>query len=140
MGCGAEAQPTPHCGVIYSYIHILGNLFISFLIYSKERRIAVFPKTESLSLVVLKRAPHYHVLENGVFLIFSTQKSAAGPYSRKWGTFKVCILKIVPHGVFLKLEYFLCVFKRAPHCPSLENRLGFWLRIYFTFRMDVLGI
>ena len=76
----------------------------------------------------------------GYFLIFSTQKSAAGPYSRKWGTFKVCVLKIAPHGVFLKLEYFLCVFKRAPHCPSLENKAGFWLRICFKFRMDVQGI
>ena len=142
MGCGAEAQPTPHSppsregsggggwgrehsGVIYSYIHILGNLFISFLIYSKERRITVFPKTASLSLVVLKRAPHYHVLENGVFLNFSTQKSAAGLCSRQWVFLRsvysrYAAWRILEIGVFL-----MCVLKKAPHCPSLEIRAGF---------------
>ena len=139
MGCGAEAQPTPHsppsregsggggfgreptphCRVIYSYIHILGNLFISFLIYSKERRIAVFRKTESLNLVVLKRAPHYHVLESGVFFNFSTQKSAAGPCSRKCFFFFRCDTED-EIGVFL-----MCLLKRAPPDPSLASRAGF---------------
>ena len=103
-GEGGSPHPTPlsHCGVIYSYIHILGNLFISFLIYSNERRIAVFPKTESLSLVVLKRAPHYHVLENGVFFKFLYSKERRRAVFQTMGIFKVCILKIAPHGVFLK--------------------------------------
>ena len=105
-GGGWGREPTPHSGVIYSYIHILGNLFISFLIYSKERRIAVFPKTESLSLVVLKRAPHYHVLENRVFFKFLYSKERRRAVFQTMGIFKVCILKIAPHGVFLKLEYF----------------------------------
>ena len=83
-----------------------GNLFISFLIYSKERRIAVFPKTASLSLVVLKRAPHYHVLENGVFFKFLYSKERRRAVFQTMGIFKVRILKIAPHGVFLKLEYF----------------------------------
>ena len=85
---------------------ILGNLFISFLIYSKERRIAVFPKTASLSLVVLKRAPQYHVLENGVFLKFLYSKERRRAVFQTMAIFKVCILKIAPHSVFLKLEYF----------------------------------
>ena len=72
-GGGFGREPTPHCRVIYSYIHK------KFL---RER-------APQWYVVVLKRAPQCRFVdhENELYFNLFTQKSAALPCSWKWSIF-----------------------------------------------------
>ena len=130
-GGGFGREPTPHCRVIYSYIH-------NFLL----------KRAPQWYVVVLKRAPQWRFLdhENELYLNLFTQKSAALPCSWKELLITVLIAVFSIEGRPAKSIALLCswkwnilyrrLLKRAPQYRVLENGASFWLGIYVT----ILGI
>ena len=107
-GGGFGREPTPHCRVIYSYIHK------KFLL----------ERAPQWYVVVLKRAPHCRVVdhENKLYLNLFTQNSAALPCSWKWDILYSSLLKRAPQyrvlengqsfrlGIYLTILGILCEF------------------------------
>ena len=82
-GGGFGREPTPHCRVIYSYIHKFlleraPQLYV--VVLKRAPHCRVLDNEEFLSCL-LKRAPHCRIFENGVILITVYSKERRTVYS-----------------------------------------------------------